>query len=242
MSTWYAATEGKQFCAEAYELHNLFDKTYYETIVTKLTPYAKNRCVVDLGAADGRIGGMLENIAEQVINVDPYPAVKCYSPVIKMEGVEYLRTCRPHSLDLVFSVGTLGYLNAKDLQDECERVLKRDGKAIHITVSRQTPFFGHDNFNDMFFSKGWGPGGHQKPARPVPPYTIPISIKFDARSMQNFITGKAWSNLELFSAQELNEMVAMIPDALSEVEVYLNVRMFEVDGDGRLKLVSNGVL
>ena len=69
----------------------LFDDGYYETIASYIRSYAAERRVVDLGAADGLIGSMLN--AKEIVNVDPYPPTSVVAPMVKMGGVEYLKTC-----------------------------------------------------------------------------------------------------------------------------------------------------
>lgn len=231
---------------EAYDELNLADDaSVFAAISHYLLPHSKGNDCVDLGAGRGTMSVLLE--ARTVVSVDPYPPAHTLVDIVACDGVEYLKSQADGSIDLVFAVFAVHYMDRMSLDLELTRVLRPDGRAIWFSISGLTlatlgeelGLAGHGavtDFCDLFLSKGFD-HGHRK-MHPTATFKIPVPVTCE--KMYKFIAHRTWTNLKLMTDAEIERLLSLIPSNLSTVTLHIDVWEYKLGKDGELIDVEPG--
>lgn len=213
--------------ADAYDEHHILDyPEIWDGIAKIILPYSKGKKIADLGCADGKLSTRLQ--AASCANVDPFPPSNPPREIIKMDGVEYLKTCEPESLDLVIALGAVHLMDRVQLDNELARVLVKGGHFLCLSVSPSTTFFGNKAFNESFFSVGFeksGADGHTVPKTHV--VERPITYK----QAHDWITNRTWSNMVIMPQSQIDFLASEIPKDISRICVSIDVYEFTFTAD-----------
>jgi len=210
---WHSGT------ADAYDEHSLLDHPdIWKGMAEFLLPYTKGKIVADLGCADGKLSTIIE--ASECVNVDPYPPPNPPRDIIEMDGIKYLESRDDDSLDIVVTYQAVHFMDRAELDRQLARVLRKDGRAIHISVSAKTPFFGDEAFNSVFVSKGFEKSGSDGGSCPTKVLEVQRPITY--QQLTDFITKRTWSNLVIMDQKEIEFLASQIPADLREITVALD--------------------
>lgn len=205
--------------ADAYEDHHIMDHPeVWEGLANILLPHSKGKRVADLGCAGGKLSDLLQ--ASECANVDPYPPSNPTRKIIAMDGVEYLKSCKEDSLDLVVSVFAVHFMDRAKLDNELARVLSKGGRAIWVSTSTASTFFGNKAFNESFFSVGFEKSGAKEGE--TAPTTRTIERAITHKQMSDFVTKRTWSNLVIMPQSQIDYLASEIPKDLSRISIAID--------------------
>jgi len=131
-----------------------------DEIITKETLMGK--VVADVGAGSGMLAFLLSKYAETVFAVEPISSFRDfirrkasrekYSNVFTVDGFLDSIPFPDNSLDILFTSNAIGWNIEKELQ-EIERVVKANGKAIHIMRVKENVV--ENPVHDILVSSDW---------------------------------------------------------------------------------------
>ena len=97
--------------------------------------------------------------------------------------------------------------------------MRDGGHFVSLTVSRQSPLFGDEEFNNTFFAKGFDDIPVQFDS--VERVTVEINIGY--QEFYSFIQGRSWSNLSMMTEEEINFMLSKIPKNITSIGLTMKI-------------------
>jgi len=211
--------------AEAHVKHNISNHDcMWAAIADYGLPFAEGKAVADLGAGDGTLGKLLQ--AQKMSNVDPFPPENCSELIVKADGVDFLGAQPDQSLDLVISTFAVHFMDRERLDQELARVLTPTGRAIWFSFSKSSMLFGNEDFNDTYYSVGFGEDGSGTAGSSSPTEVVKIQRPSTYWDLRNHIQHRCHSNLKQMDDDTLARLIALIPSDLTTLDIRLDVFEF----------------
>lgn len=213
-----------------YGISNPLDNPLFrERLHQYLIPYCKGKRLVELGCGNGDLYHSLKSETKEWIPVDPYPPPNSTKKIVKLTAKDYLLSIKPNHLEMVLC--PFSYHHFGDSIHEI--LLNRLGKqssCLILSISRHSPWFNNDEWNHLFFSKGFesdifqnlkGLVKHQKKMRYRKTYWT-FQIPFSSYQMSIFIKSQGWSHLD--NKYQIEQLLKGIPKDLNEIGLIITVR------------------
>lgn len=198
--------------SERYNSYNIL-KPIYQTISNIISDGPVEK-VLDLGCGDAYLSSLLPEL--EWTNLDKYPPDQSYSPIICQSIPEYLKTT-PKRYDVVVSCFAVHHFYYPNLMTDIQNVLQPNGRILFFSILPSSDLFGHQEFNSLFFSRGFS-----VISLGIPYEILQINISVKSDRFKQFLKCKGWSHLGLFSEKQLQRMIEMVPNNLLSLRLRIS--------------------
>jgi SAM-dependent methyltransferase len=180
--------------------------------------------VLDLGCGSGYISALLPNCA--FTNVDPYPPKKCHGVVIESGVREYLDGIYME-YDIVLCLFSLHHFYYNGWLEDVEKVLVKGGVCMIYTIDKDSGWFGDDEFNRVFFSRGFESHPIELVNR-IERETMDVYGSINRGEMVEWLRSRSWSHLNMMSNDEIEFMVGLVPQGEFTIHLRVEVYIFQL--------------
>lgn len=202
--------------SESYYGINILNSPELQQFYQKeLDHICQGRDVLDLGCGDGTLQSLIPH--RHWVNVDPF--TRRPDLVIKKDAIAYLQDLKPGSFDVILSCFALHHFYTPSFRELVISALAKEGLFINFAISRSSPIHSDEDFNRVFFGKGFSEDTlkYDKVRR------VKVDIKISAEEFAYFIRERSWSNLAKMSDREISYLLERIPQDLERITLTIKI-------------------